>query len=97
MAVVFQAASFLSKRPFVRFKELESERYLKRVNCEFDDKLRMGTNEVSSEATHWIEREDWILKLRVGESDLTLTCNLNIITLALLLLEFSSLNSVEVM
>ena len=36
MAVVSQQHR-LSKRPFVRFKELESERYLKRVNCEFDE------------------------------------------------------------
>ena len=42
MAVVSQQHR-LAKRPFVRFKELENERYLKRLNCEFDESLRVGT------------------------------------------------------
>ena len=42
MAVVSQQHR-LAKRPFVRFKELENERYLKRLNCEFDESSRVGT------------------------------------------------------
>ncbi len=62
MAVVSQQHR-LSKRPFVRFKELENERYLKRVNCEFDESRAWEQNGVSWKATHWSEREDWILEM----------------------------------
>ena len=33
----------LAKRPFVRFKKLENERYLKRLNCELTRESRVET------------------------------------------------------
>jgi LysR family hydrogen peroxide-inducible transcriptional activator len=62
MAVVSQQHS-LANRPFVRFKELENERYLKRLNCEFDESRAWERNGVAWKATHWSEREDWILEM----------------------------------
>ena len=53
----------LAKQPFVRFKELENERYLKRLNCEFDESRAWERNGVTWKATHWSEREDWILEM----------------------------------
>jgi DNA-binding transcriptional LysR family regulator len=39
------------------------KRYLKRLNCEFDESRAWERNGVAWKATHWSEREDWILEM----------------------------------
>lgn len=63
MMIVVAPTHHLAMRNAIRFKDLENERYLNRINCEFNEGLAWQRCGVSWKAVFRSERDDWILAM----------------------------------
>ena len=61
MMVVLHPDHSFSKRPALRLVDLQAERYLNRINCEFNESLAWDQWGASWNAVYRSERDDWIL------------------------------------
>lgn len=63
MMIVVAPTHELAQRDFIEFRDLENERYLNRINCEFNEGLAWETYGVKWHAVYRSERDDWILAM----------------------------------
>ena len=63
MMIVVAPTHELAKHSAIRFKDLQEERYLNRINCEFNDSLAWDKYGVDWQTVYRSERDDWILAM----------------------------------
>ncbi len=63
MMIVLAPTHHLADRDPLRFHDLHNERYLNRINCEFNEGLAWEKFGVTWKAVHRSERDDWILAM----------------------------------
>ena len=63
MMIVLAPTHHLAKHDPIRFQDLHNERYLNRINCEFNEGLAWEKYGVSWKAVYRSERDDWILAM----------------------------------
>lgn len=63
MMVVLAPTHHLADRNPIRFRDLHNERYLNRINCEFNEGLAWEQCGVTWRAVYRSERDDWILAM----------------------------------
>jgi DNA-binding transcriptional LysR family regulator len=63
MMIVLAPGHRLAANELIRFRDLRNERYLNRINCEFNEGLAWEKCEVAWQAVYRSERDDWILAM----------------------------------
>ena len=63
MMIVIAPTHPLAERDPIHFKELDNQRYLNRINCEFNEGLAWEKHCVTWRAVYRSERDDWILAM----------------------------------
>jgi DNA-binding transcriptional LysR family regulator len=63
MMIVLSPSHHLARNDPIRFQDLDHERYLNRINCEFNEGLAWEKCGVSWQAVYRSERDDWILAM----------------------------------
>ena len=63
MMIVVAPTHPLAERDPIPFKELHNQRYLNRINCEFNEGLAWEKHSVAWRAVYRSERDDWILAM----------------------------------
>ena len=63
MMIVLAPTHHLANHDPIRFQELQNERYLNRINCEFNEGLAWEQCGVTWRAVYRSERDDWILAM----------------------------------
>jgi LysR family transcriptional regulator, hydrogen peroxide-inducible genes activator len=63
MMIVVSPTHHLAKQDPIRFKDLHNERYLNRINCEFNEGMAWEKYGVVWRAVYRSERDDWILAM----------------------------------
>jgi LysR family transcriptional regulator, hydrogen peroxide-inducible genes activator len=63
MMIVLPPTHRLASRNTIKFRDLHNERYLNRINCEFNEGLAWEQFGVTWQAVYRSERDDWILAM----------------------------------
>ena len=63
MMIVLAPTHYLAMHDPIKFKDLHNERYLNRINCEFNEGLAWEKCGVVWRAVYRSERDDWILAM----------------------------------